>query len=685
MKQVAVVVVLVLLGLTEVSQAASVTLSGHTPPFTATAIDLGPADPATVMQVSFWLKLRQPERLAVVAEEVYDRQSPSFHRWLSASDFAATYAPTADALAEVKAYAQKQGFRIVAADPGNWYVSAQATADVVERAFHVELHRFLVAGSEVIANTADPEIDETLAPLLQRIGGLNQLRARPLHIRADTGGKAAAGIPLGLAASGTSYDTVCFKDTETVSFSTSGAIPEATYTGTGYGAALDSPAPNLPPCGYGPPQVQKAYGVDQLIKNGIDGSGQTVVIVDAFGSPTVLADAEAHAALFGLPAPVINILQPAGPPVTGPWNADEQDWSVETSLDVEYVHAMAPGATIDLVEAASDSDGDLSSAVAYAVENNLGYVISNSWDNFESFEDQAYFSLYEAVFQVAVARGISVQFGSGDYGDDVALFGYADVQFPSSSPYVTSVGGTTLALNPDGSVKFQTGWGNNRTRITQPAATPAQSEAMQVAPYDPPVAVGFYAGSSGGASRVFAKPAFQQGLPGNARLTPDISYLADPYTGVEIVSPNFDDNGNVLPSTASLIGGTSLACPMFTAMWALADQAAGAPLGQAARALYDLPKGAITDVLPLGSPGNVTGSVTDSNGVTTQTALALAYPETMTPFVSALYDDIYSPNYWYVMAFGTDSSLAVGSGWDPVTGLGVPNGERFVEAVSALR
>jgi subtilase family serine protease len=225
-----------------------------------------------------------------------------------------------------------------------------------------------------------------------------------------------------------------------------------------------------------------------------------------------------------------------------------------------------------------------------------------------------------------------------------------------------------LFLNANDSIKLQTGWGNNLTRIAQATPNP---------PVIPPDFIGFYAGSGGGTSAVWPKPAYQGSLPGSWRLVPDIAFVADPYTGAEFV----DTEGG--EQFISVVGGTSLACPMFSGMWAISTQAAGTWLGQAAPLLYTLPADAITDVIAQNGPNNVSG-ITNSPPAPPvyYSPEALAAPlENTVDFVSLLYNG--TSTRWYVISFGTDTSLTTGPGWDNVTGLGTPNGANFVTAVAA--
>ena len=156
---------------------------------------------------------------------------------------------------------------------------------------------------------------------------------------------------------------------------------------------------------------------------------------------------------------------------------------------------------------------------------------------------------------------------------------------------------------------------------------------------------------------------------------PDISKVADPFTGVEIIQTV--DQGNGPQLTVQVVGGTSVACPVFSGVMAVASQKAGHGLGQAAPLLYGLTSG-ITDVVAVASPNNVTGTIDGAPAG----ADALAAPlGNTTSFVSALYNSPFSTR-WFVITFGTDTSLTTGVGWDNVTGLGTPNGEPFVAALA---
>ena len=155
-------------------------------------------------------------------------------------------------------------------------------------------------------------------------------------------------------------------------------------------------------------------------------------------------------------------------------------------------------------------------------------------------------------------------------------------------------------------------------------------------------------------------------------MVPDISMLADPFTGVEII----ETIGGQL--SVGVVGGTSLATPMFSGVMAIAAQKAGHGLGQAAALVYNLPSGAVDDVVDFSSPTNVSGIINGSPVSADQLAAPLG---NTTNYYSALYNSPFSTR-WFVITFGTDSSLTTGPGWDNVTGVGIPNGLNFVTALA---
>ena len=304
--------------------------------------------------------------------------------------------------------------------------------------------------------------------------------------------------------------------------------------------------------------------------------------------------------------------------------------------------------------------------------------------------------------EIGAVSGISINFSSGDDGDFSnsglsSLYGVeATVWTPADSPSATAVGGVTLALNADNSIAWQAGWGNNQILLAETGTV-----------FDPPPSFGFIGGSGGGPSNCvtvdskfncvsgFPKPSYQLKLPGKYRQVPDISWLADPYTGgvIAISVP-----GQVPSLVWQVWGGTSLACPMFSALWAIANQEAGTPLGLAAPYLYSLPAGAVTDIVPVGSKHNVTGSIQESATVKVPYNAAQMLGGSVTgSYVSALWDYPWIQSTGLIISFGMDCSaeppasyygtlctdptrLRTKVGWDNVTGVGTPNAQAFANS-----
>jgi Bacterial Ig-like domain (group 3)/MBG domain (YGX type) len=334
---------------------------------------------------------------------------------------------------------------------------------------------------------------------------------------------------------------------------------------------------------YTPAQVRTAYGINKLgadLPTPLDGAGQTIAIVDAYDNPNIFKSLDAFDSQFGLTSAGANLYDQYGPassfltvlnqsgqaaslPGTGPMGAGTDNWQMEESLDVEWAHAMAPGARIILLEASSQSLSDLMATVATAANQPGVSVVSMSW-GFP--EGQAVFAGDEATDdRVFAKRGVTFVASTGDSGA-------ADPEYPAYSPNVLSVGGTSLTLNADGSYNSETAWGDG-------------SDSGRA-----------FIGSGGGASAFEPEPAYQRGAQSTgARTTPDVSLVADPATGLWIA----DSSNSDLSNPFQIVGGTSLSAPAWAGLVALANQgraAAGESTlnsstpTEAQQALYMLPR-----------------------------------------------------------------------------------------------
>jgi subtilase family serine protease len=440
--------------------------------------------------------------------------------------------------------------------------------------------------------------------------------------------------------------------------------------------------------------IQTAYNLSGVYKEGFDGSGQTIGIIDWCGSLTIQNDANAFSAQFGLPALTSSNFAITYIPTASTCQSADQ---VEINIDVEWAHAVAPGASINLIVPPTASFLDVDEAEFTAVNYGLANVISGSYGSLESFTPTSVLETENLISETAAIVGISTNFSSGDDGD-FTFFGIPQtVSAPADSPWATAVGGVSVALNADNSIAWQSGWGNNEVLLAEEGFVP-----------DPPLSFGFIGGSGGGVSNCvtadsdgnclagFSKPWYQSKLAGKGRHLPDISWVADPFTGVVIA---ITVPGQVPSLVWQVWGGTSVAAPMFSGLWAIANQEAGAPLGQAAPYVYSMPAGAVTDIVPVKSLHNVSGSIQESATVTTKYTPNQVLGGTAIPgkFVSALWDYPSEQDTALVISFGQDcsalppsdfygtlctdpTSLRTHPGWDNVTGVGVPNAKAFADA-----
>ena len=665
-------------GNAQANNGINYSVAQNTPGFIKHATDLGALDPTQTMAVTVWLKLRNTNQLDQLAKQQHTKGNANYHQWIDQAAFNATYAPTAQEVKSFENFATAHGLSILYAPGDNAYVKVSGTVASIEKAFHTQIDSFRYNGQTYFSNTGNPSINDASGAQVDAISGMDNFGFNPDVASAATAdGAQAQPVAVGSSPNGLFFESQCFRGTETQTF-TAGTT-SATYTGNRYGADIsNSTLGHLAPCGYQPSEMHTAYGMNGLYAAGLTGSGQTVVITDAFGDATIESDANVFSQLYGLPALDSSNFQIVSAP--GSLNhptvsvfGNPAGWAVEISIDVEWVHAMAPGAKIVLV-VSPNNGSDLDEAINFAVVHHYGNTITNSWAGVEGFGNPAQFNRDNRILEEAAVQGIDVNFSSGDSGDYAQAVGFNTVSFPASSPFATAVGGTSLALNTDDTIAFQTGWGTNLTRI-------ANRVSQGSSPSNPPLSLGFLFGAGGGPSLTFAKPDFQQNLPGTKRLLPDVAMLADPETGVEIIETV---NGQL---TVAVYGGTSVASPMFSGIMAIAAQKAGHALGQAAPLMYGLASAndttkAIYDVTDYGSASNVTGTITTPSLTTSYSADELASPlDGTTSYYSALYNSPFSTR-WFVLTFGTDSSLTTGPGWDDVTGVGTPNGENFVNALA---
>ena len=645
--------------------AAQVKAVSNVPQALQSATRLGRIQASQPLRVKLWLNMQNKAEFDQRVEALYKPDSPTFQKWLTAADLLA-YAPTKAQLQSLKQQLEEDGLNVSVDENDPFVVRAEGSAIQMEAAFGTEIDNFQRNGSTFHANVAEAHVKGVAASLVQSVSGLDNIPMKPLLVQAvnPKTKKPTPPVPLTqvrAAASGLGgyFTNKCFHTASSYTFGEKGQLPVGLFFGNVYDQGALS-------CAYNASQMQAVYGLPAVYKAGIKGQGQTIIIVDAYGSSTLTSDANEFSKLNDLPSftsSTLKVVYPDGKPLTRPPAANS--WIGETSLDVEWAHAIAPEANIVVLVTPSEDDQEFQYAVHYATMHKLGGVISNSYGTPETEHGGVTLEAYNQVIEQAVATGIAVNYASGDHSDLTLGTPVGATLTPADAPYATAVGGTSIGVPGGTGSALQTGWGTNQALLAFDAADVS----------DPPFNYGNDLGAGGGSSVYFAKPAWQKALPGKYRQVPDVALEADPYTGAVLVYTD-----PIYGATVQSIGGTSLSCPMFSAFWALASQKAGHLLGQAAPIVSRLPASAVTDIVPVGSPTNVVGTVIDSSGAQYYSAANLAEPLVHTrEFVSA----IWPVNGEFLeLTFGTDSSLTVEKGWDDVTGYGTPNGWNFVTAAA---
>jgi subtilase family serine protease len=636
--------------------------------------DLGVVAPSTAVSAVIWLKGNNDAAFDAAAAALSDSSAPTYHKWMQDSDIAA-YAPSAQDVANARASFTALGLSVEKVFDGGTMMRVSGSATQMQAAFGTTIHAVQTAeGTTLFKAVTAPSYKGAHAELVGGVSGLSGAVTKP-YVARQTNFITGVPMPLTVAQVGTdplaAFTTKCFGPnyTETMAgFGGIGGVEAGGVVSTATGITYLDPTKttNRLTCGYTAQQLVAHYGVNEAHAFGLKGKGQTIVIVDAYGSPSALADLNIFSTAMGLPAMTANSFQEAYS--DGPPSGSDPDWALETTLDIEWAHAFAPEAKIVLVVAPSSDNAELAYGVEYAADHHLGNVVSNSWGLPEAAADASTAQMFDQVFKRAAARGVAVNVATGDSGDNYLGTPLGAPNIPSDSRFATAVGGTSIDV-PSDAGPMETAWGTSLTGF---------GVEHNVAPR--PNIRGTVQGSGGGESVYMKKPTWQRNLPGSGRQLPDISAVADPLTGaiIEMTDPNTGE-----PSWGT-IGGTSLATPIFSAIWALADEAAGESLGQAAPVVANMSPFALRDVLPIKATlHNTSASISFRGGAPTlyTPAQLFGLPASQKAgFLGVLYYVGQSPFLgWDDVGFGLDSSLAAAPGWDNATGYGVPNGILFIE------
>jgi subtilase family serine protease len=663
-----------------------VALAG-TQPGLATAKSLQKAAPALPAHITadVYLADRDTAALTAFAQAVSTPGTAQYHRYLTAAQVKARYAPTAAEARSVEGWATSSGLRVGAVTTGfGAYVQVTGTPSAVAHAFSVKFGSYQAGARKQAQRFWAPEetasVPASIGSDVLTVTGLDNAKhqATPDETLPPPGQNYVvapwSSSYYGQKVTAGKYGTVA--GTTTVVPSVNGQAQPWTVTG------------------YTPAQIRGAYNVAQ---SGETGKGVSVAIIDAYIPPTLEADGNEYAEWAagqpgGNPAldkPFANgqfttVLHPGASTyddtlTTDSTYCDPTDWYGESSLDVEAVHGVAPDAHVTYVAASDCTDEGLGDAIAYVVNTHAASIVTDSWG--EAFDQSTLTSVYDGLFEAGAAEGIGFFFSAGDSGYEDPNYEDAtdqvEVDYPDSSPWVTSVGGTSLAIGKNDNYEFETSWGT----ILNPLTGSGTSSSWEFGAKDTRDEVEnfLYDGSSGGGvSYAYAQPWYQRGIVPTSlartlvqstpvtyntgttafgtvtlgyneslttassprRVTPDVSALADPSTGIAVGETLYGpDNAQGVPGPLefrlSRIGGTSLASPTFAGVEADAQQAAGFPIGFANPAIYSL------DARVPGAFHNIT----DNPGGATQYEVRSNYSDA---------DNATLPLVTYLRRLGTD-------------------------------
>ena len=574
-----------------IDNSVVVRMSGSHHPLARAANDRGRADGNLAMErMVLLLKPSDEQSTAInrLINQQHDRQSTTYHSWLTPEQYGAQFGPAEQDLNQVTAWLEQQGFRIDAVARGKQWVEFSGNVSQVELAFHTEMHHYLVNGKDHIANARDISLPRALAPVVGGVLSLHDFRKHATHAKAyQLQRDAATGKLARVAELAPAENGVAAKSSPDFS--------------------LNASTHFLTPGDY-----SRIYNTLPLLKAGVDGTGLSIAIVGR--TDINLSDVQAFRQIFGLPVNdptfIVNGLDPGV-------NGDE----VESALDVEWSGAVAPKAAIKFVTSMSTftTDGvDLSTS--YIVDNVVAPIMSTSYGLCEAFLGSGENAFYNSIYRQAAAEGITVFVSAGDNGPAGCDFpeqytpaqNGLNVSGLASTPYNVAVGGTQFTENGQDSTYWLQ---SNRKDLS--SAVGYIPEAVWNESCDPtqdPNLCYLYLlwSGSGGASSCeqssidanfqitclagYPKPSWQAGIgvvDDGVRDLPDLSLAAaGGHDGYLICLEGYCQwtvqNGRIVLQNAAVVGGTSASAPSMAGMMALVEQKNGAYQGLANYSLYQI-------------------------------------------------------------------------------------------------
>jgi len=514
-------------------------------------------------------------QLQQLLEDQHNRQSPSYHRWLSPDEFGARFGATDTDVQRVVSWLQAEGFVIERVAGSRRWIEITGSAAQVEKSFHTVMKYYRVGGKTYLANATDLAVPAELGGITRGIVSLNSFgKTPPVHEVPGSAGRTAQGTKTKL----------------TPNLTASGS-PTTYYMGPGDFAAI--------------------YNTKALLSNGTDGTGIAIAVTGQ--SDIALTDVQQFRQIFGLKPNDPNFLVSGpdpGMPLpsgSGPSATDYQ----EALLDVEWAGAVAPGATINFIVAGStDTTSGVDLAAAYAIENQVAPIVTYTYGSCEEALGSAGNAFYNGLWQQAAAEGITVLVASGDNGaagcdnaaaGTVASNGLA-INGVASTPYNVAVGGTQFS---DG-VQPSTYWSGSNAAdyssalgyIPETVWNESCDPSQPASATNCPLSTGSTSllASAGGASSVYPKPSWQagRGVPAdNARDLPDLALAASSGHDEAVYCSSLSGNPCQVDAQQqvvglTLVGGTSLSTPAMAGILALVEQKNGALQGQINFLLYKL-------------------------------------------------------------------------------------------------
>lgn len=573
----------------QIDESSLVTLKGTVHPLANARNDRGAAPDSLPLQRMHLVLKRsdaQESALRQLIAGMHTPGSPSYHQWLTPAQFGAQFGASDQDIATVTAWLSSHGFNVLGVDPGKLTLEFSGTAGQFRSAFHSQIHRYSVNGEAHFANSSNPQIPAALAPVVGGFDSLNNFHARR---QSKLLGHAAYNPTTGQAA------------------------PQWT---------ISSGTPATNSYVMAPADFYAQYDLNPLYTAKVNGSGQTIAIINDSNINVTLANQFRSTFLPGYPAnPPQVIIDGNDPGIDGINNPDGPNYdSAEAYIDVEWSGAIAPYATIDLVIAAdTELEQGLVLAAEHAVYGNIAPVISLSFGQCESALGTATNAFLSNLWEQAAAEGITVTVSSGDAGSAgcdnpdnqyYAVNGQAVNGF-GSTPFNVSVGGTDFYYS-GGSSQLSTYWNTTTTNSTPGQSILNSHVPIPEQPWNDSqfglnldsvytnsgnTATSISAGG-GGPSSLYPKPAWQSlsitGMPNDShRDLPDVSLFAAngvngsyyPVCAVDGDCQSVSSGGTV---QISGYGGTSVSSPQFAGIIALVNQKYNSRQGQADYVLYPL-------------------------------------------------------------------------------------------------